>query len=123
MFGEIEYLPQNCYAAVPLEEQLEALAHAQSAGLIRHYGLSNETPWGLMEACRLGERVRPCERAHHGIHIFPALLLMWLCMQQRRGRSCPSLWPCRTRTGMPPLLQCCARCGSASTYSATHTLP
>jgi aryl-alcohol dehydrogenase-like predicted oxidoreductase len=54
MFGETEYLPQASYAACPLEEQLEALAEACAAGLIRHVGLSNETPWGLMEACRLG---------------------------------------------------------------------
>ena len=54
MFGETEFHPDRCYASAPLEEQLEALAGAQHAGLIRHYGLSNETPWGLMEACRLG---------------------------------------------------------------------
>ena len=58
MFGETEFHPDRCYAAAPLDEQLEALAGAQHAGQIRHYGLSNETPWGLMEACRLG--MLPC---------------------------------------------------------------
>ncbi len=56
MFGETRYHPENAYSSVPLEEQLEALAAAQRAGKIRHIGLSNETPWGLMEFCRLGER-------------------------------------------------------------------
>lgn len=55
MFGETRYHPENAYTAVPLEQQLEALAAAQQAGKIRHVGLSNETAWGLMECCRLGE--------------------------------------------------------------------
>ena len=63
MFGETEFHPDRCYAAAPLEAQLEALAAAQQAGLIRHYGLSNETPWGLMEACQLGVPAYPCPHA------------------------------------------------------------
>lgn len=54
MFGETDYDPGRTYASIPLEEQLEALACAQRAGQIRHFGLSNETAWGVMEACRLG---------------------------------------------------------------------
>ncbi|KAK9906488.1 hypothetical protein WJX75_002747 [Coccomyxa subellipsoidea] len=53
MFGEVQYHPENAYASVPLEEQLEALVAAQRCGKIRRIGLSNETPWGLMEFCRL----------------------------------------------------------------------
>ncbi|CAL8462223.1 g1754 [Coccomyxa elongata] len=55
MFGETRYHPENAYTAVPLEQQLEALAAAQQAGKIRHIGLSNETAWGLMECCRLSK--------------------------------------------------------------------
>ncbi|EIE24224.1 Aldo/keto reductase [Coccomyxa subellipsoidea C-169] len=55
MFGETRYHPEIAYSSVPLEEQLEALAAAQRAGKIRHIGLSNETPWGLMEFCRLAK--------------------------------------------------------------------
>ncbi|BDA46087.1 Protein tas [Coccomyxa sp. Obi] len=55
MFGETRYQPENAYTAVPLEQQLEALAAAQKAGKIRHIGLSNETAWGLMECCRLAK--------------------------------------------------------------------
>lgn len=54
MFGEVDYDPRRAYAAVGLEEQLEALAAALAAGKLRRVGLSNETPWGLMTACQLG---------------------------------------------------------------------
>jgi len=44
--------------AVSLEESILALGDLIQAGKIRHYGLSNETPWGVMEACRVAH-------AHH----------------------------------------------------------
>ncbi|GIM12126.1 hypothetical protein Vretimale_15505, partial [Volvox reticuliferus] len=51
MFGDSEYDPVCAYdGAVPLEEQLEALARAVRAGKVRYVGLSNETPWGLHKA-------------------------------------------------------------------------
>jgi aryl-alcohol dehydrogenase-like predicted oxidoreductase len=37
---------------VPIRETLLALAKAIQAGKIRHIGLSNETPWGLMQFLR-----------------------------------------------------------------------
>jgi aryl-alcohol dehydrogenase-like predicted oxidoreductase len=40
--------------ATPLEEQLEALSRAVESGKVRHIGLSNETPWGLMKALAAG---------------------------------------------------------------------
>lgn len=55
MFGDIDYVPHMAYSAVPIEEQLEALETAMVAGKIRHYGLSNETPWGLMKFCSLAD--------------------------------------------------------------------
>ena len=55
MFGDTMYDPAQDYSAVPLEEQLMALGKAQAAGKVRHIGLSNETPWGLMTCCHLGE--------------------------------------------------------------------
>jgi aryl-alcohol dehydrogenase-like predicted oxidoreductase len=44
---------------VPLEEQLEALGRAVAAGKVRHVGVSNETPWGLMRCLNLGGWLRP----------------------------------------------------------------
>ncbi|MCO5581324.1 hypothetical protein L7F22_035204 [Adiantum nelumboides] len=53
MFGEVDYDPSCKYSSVPLEEQLEALSSAVSLGKVRHVGVSNETPFGVMEYCRL----------------------------------------------------------------------
>lgn len=39
----------------PFDEVLEALQDLVKAGKIRHFGLSNETPWGLMQCLRLHE--------------------------------------------------------------------
>ena len=58
MFGQTAYWPEQAYVAAPLEEQLEALGRAVEAGKVRQVGLSNETPWGLMECCRLGQPPR-----------------------------------------------------------------
>jgi aryl-alcohol dehydrogenase-like predicted oxidoreductase len=48
MFGHSEYDPSNAYSSVPIEEQLKAVDRAVAAGKVLHFGLSNETPWGLM---------------------------------------------------------------------------
>lgn len=37
----------------PLEESLAAMQELVKAGKIRYFGLSNETPWGVMECLRL----------------------------------------------------------------------
>merc|ERR1711879_233711 len=42
--------------AVPIEETLGAMAKLVEQGKIRHVGLSNETPWGVMEYLRLAEK-------------------------------------------------------------------
>jgi aryl-alcohol dehydrogenase-like predicted oxidoreductase len=65
MFGEVEYDPSRAYSFIPLLEQLETLGDAVRQGKIRHIGLSNETPWGLMEFLRLGKSL--------GCHRMPPL--------------------------------------------------
>ncbi len=52
-FGELGYVHREEEGLVPLEESLDALAEARKAGKIRFIGLSNETPWGVMECLRL----------------------------------------------------------------------
>ncbi|MEO0393172.1 MAG: NADP(H)-dependent aldo-keto reductase [Pseudomonadota bacterium] len=42
--------------AVPILETLEALDEQVKAGKIRHIGLSNDTPWGLMTFLHLAEK-------------------------------------------------------------------
>ena len=41
----------------PIEEQVEALAALIKAGKIRHYGLSNETAWGVCEFQRVAKEL------------------------------------------------------------------
>ena len=40
----------------PILEVLEALQEVQKAGKVRHFGLSNETPWGTMNYLKLSEQ-------------------------------------------------------------------
>lgn len=53
-FGQLGYRHQED-DFTPLEETLEALDDEIRAGRIRHIGLSNETPWGLMKYLQLAE--------------------------------------------------------------------
>ena len=53
MFGEYQFDPSKERDAVPIRVQLEALAEVVREGKVRYVGLSNETPWGVMEFLRL----------------------------------------------------------------------
>lgn len=55
MFGQYQFDPGRESQALPIREQLEALAELVREGKIRYIGLSNETPWGTMEFLRLAE--------------------------------------------------------------------
>ncbi|KAL2610741.1 hypothetical protein R1flu_029314 [Riccia fluitans] len=55
MFGDVDYDPAASYSSIPIEEQLKALSRAKEAGKIRYIGVSNETPYGVMEFCRLAD--------------------------------------------------------------------
>jgi aryl-alcohol dehydrogenase-like predicted oxidoreductase len=57
MFGQYHFDPQQERPTVPLAETLAALADFIRAGKIRYWGLSNETPWGLMTALRLADQM------------------------------------------------------------------
>jgi aryl-alcohol dehydrogenase-like predicted oxidoreductase len=57
MFGATGYdATQEC-DSVPVAEQLQVLAELVKAGKVRHIGLSNETPWGVMEFVRCAEQL------------------------------------------------------------------
>jgi len=47
-FGQLGYEPQDDHDATPIIETLEALSELVAAGKVRHVGISNETPWGLV---------------------------------------------------------------------------
>ncbi|NOX75606.1 MAG: NADP(H)-dependent aldo-keto reductase [Gammaproteobacteria bacterium] len=52
-FGALGFEAAEETATVPIEDTLRVLADLVAAGKIRHVGLSNETPWGVMEFLRL----------------------------------------------------------------------
>lgn len=52
-FGQLGYHHQPQADGIPLQETLEALQKQVKAGKIRHVGLSNETPWGIMKSLEL----------------------------------------------------------------------
>jgi aryl-alcohol dehydrogenase-like predicted oxidoreductase len=55
-FGQLGYRPPAQDRSVPLLETLQALGDLVKAGKLRHVGVSNETPWGLMRFLTLAER-------------------------------------------------------------------
>jgi aryl-alcohol dehydrogenase-like predicted oxidoreductase len=56
IFGGLYFDPGKDKPQTPIHEQLQALAGLVKAGKVRHIGLSNESPWGLMEFLRVAEQ-------------------------------------------------------------------
>jgi aryl-alcohol dehydrogenase-like predicted oxidoreductase len=54
-FGKLGYRHRDTEDAVPIAETLEVLGDLVNLGKIRHIGVSNETPWGLMQYLQLAE--------------------------------------------------------------------
>jgi len=55
-FGTLDYPDgADLSQSVPIEETLTAMAKLVEQGKIRHVGVSNETPWGVMEYLRLSK--------------------------------------------------------------------
>jgi len=48
-FGQLNYPWVDDEHTVPIAETLDVLQDLQKAGKIRHFGLSNETPWGVSQ--------------------------------------------------------------------------
>ena len=57
MFGQWQFDPTKERDCVPIRAQLEALAELVEEGKVRHVGLSNEHPWGVMEFVRLSREL------------------------------------------------------------------
>lgn len=57
MFGESEYDVSNMYDFCPFEEQVEALNTLHAQGKIRHFGLSNETAYGVAKFSSLSDSI------------------------------------------------------------------
>ncbi|HEY5714487.1 MAG TPA: aldo/keto reductase [Candidatus Gracilibacteria bacterium] len=52
-FGQRNWVHATEEQATPILETLQVLAELQKSGKVRHFGLSNETPWGTLEFLRL----------------------------------------------------------------------
>lgn len=55
-FGKLGYIHQD-EDSTPLEDTLLAIKRHLDSGKIRHYGLSNETPWGAMKVIALADQL------------------------------------------------------------------
>jgi aryl-alcohol dehydrogenase-like predicted oxidoreductase len=56
-FGQLGFSPVEHENFTPVAETLEALNDCVQAGKVRHIGLSNETPWGIMRFLQLAEQL------------------------------------------------------------------
>jgi aryl-alcohol dehydrogenase-like predicted oxidoreductase len=56
-FGRLGYKHRDDGDAIPIAETVAALKQLVAAGKIRHWGLSNETPWGVMTFIREAEKI------------------------------------------------------------------
>ncbi len=54
-FGATEFDPSKERPGPSIDEQVEGMAAIMKAGKIRHYGLSNETAWGVCEFHRVAK--------------------------------------------------------------------
>ena len=54
-FGQLGFKPKPEESMTPIEETLEALDEVVKSGKVRHVGLSNETPWGVMRFLALAD--------------------------------------------------------------------
>jgi aryl-alcohol dehydrogenase-like predicted oxidoreductase len=54
-FGRLGYNPDPDDSFIPLEDQLGALKDLVDEGKVKHIGVSNETPWGLMNFLKISE--------------------------------------------------------------------
>lgn len=55
-FGKLGYVHDETEDPIAIEETLRALADIVASGKVRHIGLSNETPWGIMQFLQLAQQ-------------------------------------------------------------------
>jgi aryl-alcohol dehydrogenase-like predicted oxidoreductase len=54
-FGKLGHIHAEKEQSVPIEETLEILQDLLARGEIRYIGVSNETPWGVMQHLQLAQ--------------------------------------------------------------------
>ncbi len=56
LFGGRDFVEPESHDWTPIEETLAVLQDLKDAGKVRHFGLSNETPWGTMKFLQVAEQ-------------------------------------------------------------------
>lgn len=56
-FGQLGYTHIQEDVVIPVEETLQVLDDAVKAGKVRYIGLSNETPWGVMQFLHMADKL------------------------------------------------------------------
>ena len=64
LFGATEFDPAKETQGPSIDEQVEGMAAMIRAGKIRHYGLSNETAWGVCEFHRAAKSLGAARPGH-----------------------------------------------------------
>ncbi len=90
MFGAWKFDAALESETTPIREQLESLAELVKAGKIRHVALSNETPWGVSEFCKMADmhnlpRVVSIQNAYSLINRSFEPYLAETCMRENVG--------------------------------------
>lgn len=56
-FGKLGYVHDETEKPIAIDETLRVLADVVASGKVRYIGLSNETPWGIMQFLQLAQQV------------------------------------------------------------------
>jgi len=87
-FGRLGYEHKPDPSAIPIEETLEALDELVKQGKVRHIGLSNETPWGLMEYVRAArennyERIVSIQNPYNLLNRTAEIGIAEICIEEK----------------------------------------
>lgn len=90
MFGQYRFDPTQERDTTSIRETLEALGELVGEGKIRHVGVSNEWPWGVMQFVRLAEehglpRVVSIQNAYSLVNRSFEATLAEVCFRERIG--------------------------------------
>jgi aryl-alcohol dehydrogenase-like predicted oxidoreductase len=89
-FGQTEFKPENERETTSILEQLQALGELVTAGKVRYLGLSNETPWGLVQFLKMADeaglpRVVSIQNAYNLINRMFEYGLAEMCYREQVG--------------------------------------
>ena len=93
-------IPRRSARVPSIDEQVEGMAALIKAGKIRHYGLSNETPWGVCEFHRVARGARRAGSGHAAEQLQPRVAQRR--QRPRRGAAIARRCRCSPTARSPP---------------------